>query len=298
LREHGLFLLPPNRYCFTLQLIGKKDLAPLHNNQDGWTIMAEQSMQYRSLGEFTAQNGGRCRYRMFDRHGGVSRAPYASLNTGDHVGDRREAVRENRERVKEKLAVTRLLSAGQIHGTGIYCLTEPLSEDREVDGFDALVTDLADVGLMIQQADCQAVLLFDPVKSVIAAIHCGWRGSVRQIIPRVIEVMAANYATAPADLRAVISPSLGPCCAEFVNYRQELPAEFQRFMVRDNYFDFRRITRYQLMGAGLVAERITATSICTCCSDDYFSYRRAVRLGDGVTGRNCSVIALKNPPSL
>lgn len=230
---------------------------------------------------------------MFDRHGGVSRGLYASLNVADRLGDQEEAVRENRVRVREELAVPHLLSAKQVHGIDIYCLTEPLKEDREVDGFDALVTGLPGVGLMIQQADCQAVLLIDPVREVIAAVHCGWRGSVQGILGRVISVMVENYGTAPTDLQAVISPSLGPCCAEFVNFRQELPVEFHRFMVRDNYFDFWQITRHQLMSAGMSAESITKAAVCTCCSDDYFSYRRASRLSDGLTGRNCSVIALQ-----
>ncbi|MFO7628638.1 MAG: cytochrome c biogenesis protein ResB [Prochlorococcaceae cyanobacterium] len=65
-----------------------------------------------------------------------------------------------------------------------------------------------------------------------AAVHCGWRGSVQNILPQVIKVMAENYATAPADLLAVISPSLGPCCAEFVNYRRELPPAFEQFWRR------------------------------------------------------------------
>lgn len=228
-----------------------------------------------------------------NRHGGVSRGRYASLNIGEHVGDRKDVVQQNRARVKAALSLPRLLSAKQVHGTEIYCLAEPLSADMEVEGFDALVTDLPDVGLMIQQADCQAVLLFDPVREVIAAVHCGWRGSVQGILTQVLAVMARNYGTASEQLQAVISPSLGPCCAEFVNYRQEFPAEFQRFMVQDNYFDFWQITRHQLMGAGMSEERIQAAEICTCCSDDYFSYRRATRQGNGLTGRNCSVIALQ-----
>ncbi len=252
----------------------------------------ELSEENKNRGEFAALNGTQCSYGFFDRHGGVSRAPYASLNVGDHVGDQREAVWQNRNKVKQSLAVSYLLSAKQIHGTGIYYLTEPLTEDREVEGFDALITDISDVGLMIQQADCQAVLLFDPVKEVIAAVHCGWRGSVQRILPRVVSVMREKYASIAADMQAVISPSLGPCCAEFVNYRQELPAEFQQFMVRDNYFDFWQISRQQLLGAGMSEQRITTAEICTCCSNDYFSYRRAGRLNNGLTGRNCSVIAL------
>jgi hypothetical protein len=147
---------------------------------------------------------------------------------------------------------------------------------------------------MIQQADCQAVLLFDPVRQVIAAVHCGWRGSVQNILSQVLQVMMENYATAPADVQAVISPSLGPCCAEFINYRHELPPEFEQFMVRKNYFDFRQISRYQLVSAGMSDERIASANMCTCCNDDYFSYRRACRLQNGQTGRNCSVIALKD----
>jgi polyphenol oxidase len=256
--------------------------------------MVELSVKYPGMRvrEFATQNTTHCNYAMFDRHGGVSRGLYASLNVGDHVGDQDEAVQENRGNVKKNMAVSQMLSAKQVHGTEIYCLTEPLAIDREVEGFDALITDLSGVGLMIQQADCQAVLLFDSVREVIAAVHCGWRGSVQRILERVISVLVENYGTAPADLQAVISPSLGPCCAEFVNYRRELPSDFRQFMVRDNYFDFWLITKSQLMKTGMSEERIRTTEICTCCSDDYFSYRRATRLSDGLTGRNCSVIAL------
>jgi len=244
------------------------------------------------LGEFAASAGRHCRYAMFDRHGGLSSGPYASLNVGNRLGDLEEVVLENRSLVRKNLAVSRLLSAKQIHGNRIYCLTDFPPCDQEVEGFDALITDLADVGLMIQQADCQAVLLFDPVREVIAAVHCGWRGSVEGLLGRVVAVMAERYGTVPQDLQAVISPSLGPCCAEFINYRQELPEEFRQFMVRANYFDFWAISRYQLERAGMSGQRVRVAGVCTCCSDDYFSYRRATRKGNGLTGRNCSVIAL------
>ena len=245
-------------------------------------------------GDFLAHSGALCRYGMFSRRGGVSGPPYASLNVGVYVGDQPKAVATNRQMVREAMQTSALLTARQVHGPGVYCLTEALDEDREVDGFDALVTDITGVGLMIQQADCQAVLLFDPRREVIAAIHCGWRGSVQQIVPQVVAVMTRDYGTLAADLQAVISPSLGPCCAEFVNFRSELPADFHEFMVRDNYFDFWKITRAQLTGAGVAELHIRTAGHCTCCSDDYFSYRRATRQGIEQTGRNCSVIALAN----
>jgi polyphenol oxidase len=255
--------------------------------------MTELSVKHPCTGEFAAKDGTSCSYRMFDRHGGVSTGLYASLNVGDRVGDQETAVRKNRQRVREITAVPHLLLAKQVHGTKIFCLTELLDEDKEVEGVDALITNLSGVGLIIQQADCQAVLLFDPVREVIAAVHCGWRGSVQGILGQVIQVMAEKYQTVPTDLQAIVSPSLGPCCGQFVNYREELPTEFQRFMVRDDYFDFWQITRYQLISAGMSEQRIETTEVCTCCSDDYFSYRRARHESGGLTGRNCSVIALK-----
>lgn len=254
--------------------------------------MADSLTIHPLIEQFFAADGAHCTCAMFSRHGGLSSGRYDSLNVADNVGDRDGAARDNRHLVKKALAIPHVLRARQIHGSEIYCLTEPLSHDLEVDGFDALITDQAGVGLMIQQADCQAVLLFDPVRQVIAAVHCGWRGSVQNILLRVVAAMTDNYGTVPADLQALISPSLGPCCAEFINYREELPEQFYPFMVQDNYFDFWRISRRQLQDAGLAEERIRAAEICTCCAEDYFSYRRAGRLSRGVTGRNCSVIVL------
>jgi purine-nucleoside/S-methyl-5'-thioadenosine phosphorylase / adenosine deaminase len=254
--------------------------------------MTKQWEQNTRFGEFPASGGTHCHYAMFSRHGGVSEGPYASLNVGDRVGDREAAVLENRARVRKMLAVPRILSAKQVHGSEIFSLTEPLTDNLEVAGFDALITDQPGVGLMIQQADCQAVLLFDPVQEVIGAVHCGWRGSVQRLVERVIAVMAENHGTIPADMHAAISPSLGPCCAEFVNHRRELPAGFRQFMGRENYFDFWQITRAQLINAGMTGQCIRSANICTCCSGDYFSYRRTSRLDQGSTGRHCSVIAL------
>lgn len=235
---------------------------------------------------------GCCRYGLFNRHHGESEAPFDSLNVGLSVGDRESNVRANRVRIKNIMTVSRLVSARQVHDDRIYCLTDAPNNDLEVDGFDAIITNLRNVGLMIQHADCQAVLLFDAGKQVVAAVHCGWRGSVLDLPAKTIACMCREYGTDPADLQAVISPSLGPCCAEFVHHEKELPASFRNFMVRENHFDFWQITRHQLTASGVPPAGVIMPTVCTSCSPDYFSYRRARRNGDGTTGRNCSVIAL------
>jgi YfiH family protein len=228
---------------------------------------------------------------MFCRHGGVSPQPHASLNLSYGVGDHAKNVAANRQRIKECLGVRCLVSAVQVHGSRV-AVIDTCGEDREIPDHDALITNQPGVGLLIQQADCQAILLHDPVRGVIGAAHSGWRGSVADIGGKTVAAMQEFYASEPGDIRAVISPSLGPCCAEFINYLSELPSWMHDLQVRPDYFDFRAASRMQLMAAGLQEQNIDCMEVCTRCSREFFSYRRAVQLGSPVTGRNGSVIAL------
>lgn len=249
----------------------------------------------RNISSIMGLDGGgnlHCRYALFDRQGGVSRGPFASLNIGLAVGDSIEAVAANRQQVREKMGVEWLLSGRQVHGEAIYLLEHALDRDVEVEGYDALITRQPNVGLVIQHADCQAVLLYDPLGQAIGAVHSGWRGSVVNLIGKTVQEMSRVFGTDPSNLRAVISPSLGPCCAEFVNYELELPVSFQEFMDERNRFNFWDISKRQLLDCGLQEKSVILPTVCTSCSADHFSYRRACREGDSVTGRNCSVIAL------
>ena len=188
--------------------------------------------------------------------------------------------------MKERLGIDILISAVQVHGDKVLSIKETPRQDREIAGYDAIVTDRP-IGIMIQQADCQAVPLFDRTRKVIGLAHSGWRGSVADIIGKTVKVMHTEFGSDPRNIIAAISPALGPCCAEFVNYRQELPAWMHEYESRENHFDFRRISRFQLLQAGIPAENIEISSICTRCNQDYFSYRR-----EKVTGRFATVIAL------
>jgi hypothetical protein len=223
----------------------------------------------------------------FSREGGVSHEPYQSLNVSYHAGDSDTNIHTNRKKIKEALGIKYLVSGHQVHDDKVYCVREKPKEDYEIKGYDGFITNIPDIGLMIQQADCQAVMLYDPVQKAVGIAHAGWRGSVANIIAKIIKAMSAEYGTTPSDLQAAISPSLGPCCAEFVHYRTELPTAFHTYQVRENYFDFWAISRDQLRECGVRAENIEAAEICTVCNKDFFSYRR-----DKVTGRFASVIGL------
>ena len=223
----------------------------------------------------------------FSRHGGASEPPYHSRNVGLHVGDDEARVLRNRGLIREELGLERLVSARQVHGESVLVVEAMPEADVEHAGHDALMTNIPGIGLMIQQADCQAVMLYDPEHGAVANIHSGWRGSVANIIAKTVAAMTAAYGTRPASLFAAISPSLGPCCGEFVNYRQELPEPFHGYQTHPNHFDFWAISRDQLRDSGVRGEQIEIAGSCTACGGDYFSYRR-----DGVTGRFASVIGI------
>jgi YfiH family protein len=224
----------------------------------------------------------------FNRHGGVSPSPWDSNNVSFGLGDNAENVHANREQIKKALGFKHLVSAKQVHGSRVHTVDESRVDDMEIDAFDALITNVPGIGLMIQQADCQAVFLFDPEKKAIGIAHVGWRGSIENIIAETVFAMSKAFSTEPANVKAAISPSLGPCCAEFVNFRSELPAALHGYQVRADYFDFWAISRDQLTAAGIRPGNIHITAICTRCDQDFFSYRR-----DRDTGRFASVIGIK-----
>lgn len=227
----------------------------------------------------------------FTRRGGVSLGAYDSLNLSFHVGDRREAVAENRRRVREALGLRVLASASQKHGRREVVVdgNHPPRPDRELAAADILFTRHPGVGLLIKQADCQAVVIYDPDRRAVANIHCGWRGQVQNVLGTAVARLKEQFGCQPADLYAAISPSLGPCCAEFRQFRQEFPPEFWPYQTRPHYFDLWRLSRDQLLAAGLKEAHLAIAGLCTRCgAAQFFSYRR-----ERLTGRQGTVIALK-----
>jgi polyphenol oxidase len=214
------------------------------------------------------------------------------FNLGMGCGTPDGQVRTNRRRMLEVFGTGRVgVYARQTHGTqvGIWNSKPIPAADVRLDG-DALVTNRDFGALVIQTADCQAVIIVDPVRRVVANIHSGWRGSIGNIIGRTIRTMACEYASRPRDLVCGIGPSLGPCCAEFVNYRNEFPKSFWSYRRSGDYFDFWKISQDQMLAAGVLEGQISNSGICTKCNQHlFFSYR-----GDPQTGRFATVVGIGN----
>lgn len=227
------------------------------------------------------------------RSGGNSLPPFDGLNLGPDVGDRPERVTANRRQWRHLTGGGVHCYARQNHGSTVRVVTRRMLSSREPiqtapAPADALITDLPGVRLLIQTADCQAVMLFDPDKRVVANVHCGWRGSVVDIIGRTVRRMTAAFNCDPGRMVAAIGPSLGPCCAEMVNYNAEIPRELWPFRVGSHHFDFWRISRHQLIAAGLVDQRVHVAHVCTRCNPHlFFSYR-----ANRKTGRFAALIGI------
>jgi YfiH family protein len=226
---------------------------------------------------------------IFTRKGGVSLPPYDSLNVSYNTGDRHEHVGSNLDLIKDRIGAGHIIYMHQVHGAEIVVLHKDDHINLSARTADAIITDVPLLGIMVKQADCQGVILYDRLKSVVAVVHCGWRGNVHDILGAVVNRMRSEFGCDAKDLKAAIGPSLGPCCAEFTTYRDIFPEEFARYIIRENHFDLWGISRMQLSRAGLAEVNIITAGICTKCNTDmFYSYR-----AEGDTGRFGTVAMIR-----
>lgn len=217
---------------------------------------------------------------------------HVSFNIGLNCGDPESVVKQNRERMLTCFGRPLGVFARQVHGSDVGVVsTTAVSTGQEpvrVNG-DALATARRDNALIIQVADCQPVLIADPITKAVANIHSGWRGSIDNIIGRTIETLVTQLGCRPQNMIAAIGPSLGPCCAEFVNYREEIPPRYWKYRRAGDLFDFWRLSMDQLIEAGVPPAAVSVAGICTRCNQHlFFSYR-----GQKNTGRFAAVIGIK-----
>lgn len=219
------------------------------------------------------------KHAIFLRHGGVSPAPYSSLNAGGGSSDCPNLVAANLEIMREVLRADRLVTAHQNHGIDIV----PIPTSEYPQG-DVLFTQEKNIGLVIRHADCQATLIYDPENHVLANVHCGWRGNVQNVYSHAIKWMQKKVGSDPKKLLVCISPSLGPEASEFKNFERELPPSFLPYQFKPTYFNLWEVSRNQILDLGILPEHLEIAQICTFSNpEDFFSYRRKKESGRHAT---------------
>ncbi len=240
------------------------------------------------------------------------------LNLGFMEWDTPENVLANRRKFQSAIraADLHLVPLKQIHSDVLHHFPYPPADPYKG---DASATSRSGILLAIQTADCVPILFVDPKKRAVAAIHAGWRGTLARVAQKAVGRMQLEYGSNPANLLAAIGPSIGPCCyevaADFVtkftaqfadaaDYFDEArsgeePNPLQWLNMKppghqpppkNVHLDLRKANRSQLLAAGLRAQNIFVSDLCTACRADLlFSHRREGPL----SGRHMSAIGLR-----
>ena len=264
------------------------------------------------------------------------------LNLGQVPGDPAKNVRENRRRLVARLGAKnmQLILQRQIHSDLIRVLDgagfpapsphgsgRPPARSSRMGSpaGDALITDRPGLLLAVLVADCLPILLVDARQRVVAALHCGWRGTARRLAGKAVGRMRLLFGSRPEDLWAAIGPGIGSCCyavgpevvEEFTSQfsyaddtllvtrtRPLSPLELKRNIMihplrsnfglrvkKETYLDLPRANFQQLRDAGVRARQIYSASLCTSCHPElFFSHRRDA----GHTGRMMGVVGIRN----
>ena len=198
-----------------------------------------------------------------------------------------------RRNLADALKVRAVAELRQVHG--VRTLFEPApwnAEKASATEGDGMATRREGLALAIKTADCQPVLLAHASGRVVAAAHVGWRGNHQNYPGRIVAELCARYDLNPADLSAVRGPSLGPAAAEFTGFDSEWGETFRPwFDASARTMNLWRLTRDQLLAAGLRPERIYSLDLCTASLPGvFFSSRR-----DRNCGRQLSLIWIEKP---
>ncbi|MDE0469684.1 MAG: peptidoglycan editing factor PgeF [Candidatus Poribacteria bacterium] len=225
------------------------------------------------------------------RHGGVSRAPYTSLNLAEHVGDDESAVASNRDMLFQHTNLKNLHYCRQIHSTSVIDVDNGTGTVPEVPPeADALVSAHCGTALGIFTADCVPIFILDFDTPAIGIAHAGWRGTFDRIAVNTLAQMKVSFGTVPASCQIHLGPSIQKCCYTVSTELLDQFAERFGSAVHDGKnLSLQDANLNQLVEAGLPPVSISVSPLCTACRTDLFYSHRAE---NGQTGRMLSFIQL------
>ncbi len=205
------------------------------------------------------------------RQGGCSAGSYGEFNINRYCGDSAEAISRNRALLCQLLGIDddRLLMPHQVHETEIVAVDGPSCESQ-LEGVDALMTNVAGLCIGVSTADCIPVLLCDQERRAVSAIHAGWRGTVKRIVEKTVAQMTAVYGSRPADIIAQIGPGIHVESFEVGDevYEAFAAAGFAMEPISRRYgekwhIDLPECNRRQLLSSGIPEAQISVLPFCT-----------------------------------
>ena len=214
--------------------------------------------------------------------------PYSGGNISFDVGDDPKSVARFRKALRKKLGFSHWLEMKQVHGDAVVFDPEGggIGEPGEIEA-DGQATNRPGHALVVKTADCQPILVAHAEGGHVLAVHAGWRGNVAGLPAKAVTEFCQHYGLSPESCMAVRGPSLSPSVSEFKNFAAEFGEEFSSYYDQETMtVDLWRLTRDQLMSAGLPESHIFGLDICTYSNPGLlYSYRRRK-----ISGRQASLI--------
>jgi YfiH family protein len=177
---------------------------------------------------------------------------------------------DNANDIRKILNADRVAWIEQVHGNRSIVVDAALAGTEKADG---LATDTKNLALVIQVADCQALLFYDPIKHVVSLLHAGWRGLASNAVAQHIALLTKTWNVQPENLFIFIAPSICATCYEFKGGTAILPTTMHDYW-HDDHLDLMRAADDQLVESGILHDRIDRSRDCTSCKRDmYWSWR-------------------------
>ena len=230
------------------------------------------------------------------RAGGYSKHPFLGNNLAFHVNDSPHTVNKNHLHFAKELGYPyeRLIRMEQVHGDAVVIIDKNF-DLKQIPKCDAIITDLKNTPLMVMVADCIPVLIYDPVKKVIATVHAGRAGVFSRIVPKTINKIKEKFKSKPENLLIALGPSIFQCCYEVgIEIKKEAEKYAYDYAISTKkgryYLDLNTIIYRQLQELGIKEKNIELSQYCTSCNNDiFYSYRGE----NSDCGRFCGLLMLK-----
>lgn len=261
-------------------------------------------LQFKKLNEYPELVHG-----VFLRHGGVSTGLYNSLNTRLAGKDTLSNVFENYNRICNSLNIdeNKLCKAKQAHTDNVEYITQNIINEfnihslnyKEIDGY---ITNEENIFTVVTTADCIPVIIYDPIRKVVANVHSGWKGTTKQIYLKAINKMLNEFNCKVQDLIVCLGPSIGKCC--FTSKEESFKENFikvwpeqEKYIFYDKdkfHIDLKYLIKRDLESIGVKKENICDANICTKCNNnDFYSYRVTTQKGEADYGTFGTVVGIR-----
>lgn len=244
------------------------------------------------------------------RHGGVSSGVYESLNFRIVGNDKYENIEKNLEIISSKLNIDKncIYKGKQDHTDNVLILDNSNKEKYKFsilcnESYDGYIVKEKNINTLVTTADCNPIIIYDPVLNIVSNVHSGWKGTLKNIGIKAANIMHNKFKSKYENLIVCIGPSIRKCCftSKDAEFKNKFICDFldeKDYITKDKdgtyHIDLIYIIKNQFLNLGVKNQNIAVCDICTCCNEDsFYSFRKSTNRKDEDYGTFATIIGLK-----